>query len=213
MLVPEATPERVARAEALMADQPDFLDEPVKQPEFDRPLSDREIDELARRESTLPIEQMDFSGYPNASLVARFLAGLVDQFALVITFVLGFFMVMAMAKQGMAENPIDAIRNHGQLSLGTLILLHCIPMMLVAIQWVLLATSGQTLGKKLFMIRIVGTEGRIPGFVRAVVLRNWVRNLLYMIPLAWLVDCLFVLGESKRAGHDWIAGTKVIAIA
>ncbi len=212
ILVPEATPERIARAEALLTEQPELIEQPeVPREQFDRKLSDREIQELVRKESYVPLDQMDFSGYPLASLGSRFFASIVDQFLMVGAFLLSLVMVMVMAKQGMAENIFETMRNQRSLSIGTLILLNCLPMMLAAIQWVLLSTSGQTLGKKLFMIRIVTTSGSLPGFVQAVVLRNWVRNLLYMIPLAWLVDCALALGESKRAGHDWIAGTMVVA--
>ena len=210
ILVPEATPERIARAEALLAEQPELMQQPAE-PSFDRALSDREIQELARKESQVPLDQMDFSGYPTASLVARFLASMLDQFLIVMAYVMSFVMVLVMAKQGMAENIFETLRYHRNLGIGTLILLNCVPAMLVMIQWVLLSTSGQTLGKKLFMIRIVTIDGKLPGFLQAVVLRNWVRNLLYMIPLAWLVDCCFALGDSKRAGHDWIAGTQVVS--
>jgi uncharacterized RDD family membrane protein YckC len=210
-LVPEATPERIARAEALLAEQPELLEQTSSANRFDEPLSDAEIDRLAREQSYLPLDQMDFSGYPTASLVARFLAATVDQFIMVMAVVGGFLLVMMMAKNGMAENPIEAYRLNGELKFSTMVLIYCLPVMFVLIQWVLLATSGQTVGKKLLMIRIVTVDGRLPGIVQSVILRNWVRNLLYIIPLAWLVDCLFLLGDSKRAGHDWIAGTKVIA--
>lgn len=212
ILVPEATPERIARAEALLAEQPELMEQPAKVEQFDRVLSDKEIQELVRKESYVPLDQMDFSGYPSASLVARFLASMVDQFILGVTFVVGVVLVVFMSKLGTGVNPFEYYRQHHNFPISTLILLNCLPAMLVAIQWVLLATSGQTIGKKLFMIRIVTTSGKLPGFLQAVVLRNWVRNLLYMLPFAGLIDCLFVLGESKRAGHDWIAGTTVIAV-
>lgn len=225
ILVPEATPERIARAEALLAEQPDLLEQPATsdsaspandrsavRAKFDRVLSDQEILELARKESYVPLEQMDFSGYPTASLVARFLASMVDQFLLVVTYALGMVMVALMARYGLAVNPFEYYRVHHTFPIGTVILVHCLPAMFAATQWVLISTSGQTLGKKLFMIRIVTTTGRLPGFIQGVVLRNWVRNLIYMLPFAGLIDCLCVLGESKRAGHDWLAGTTVIAV-
>lgn len=225
IVVPEATPERIARAEALLAEQPELIEQTSAssgsrqvggsssaRSEFDRVLSDQEILELARKESYVPLDQMDFSGYPTASLIARFLASTVDQFLLLGAYILGFVMVVAMSKYGMAESPFESFRHERALPLATIVLIHCLPGMLAAIQWVLLSTAGQTIGKKLFMIRIVTTSGQLPGFVQAVVLRNWVRNLLYMLPLAGIIDCLFVLGDSKRAGHDWIAGTKVIAV-
>ena len=74
-------------------------------------------------------------------------------------------------------------------------------------QWMLLSTRGQTVGKMLMSVRIVGLSGRLPGFVQAVVLRNWLRHLLAFIPFFALVDLLFGLGGEHRCLHDWISGT------
>jgi uncharacterized RDD family membrane protein YckC len=213
IIVPEATPERIERAENLLRDQPDFIVTPMQPTPFDHPLSEREINALARKATYLPLDQMDFSGYPIATIPSRILACIVDQCALLICVAMGLLGVVWLAKCGWVEDPLATWRTNGTLSTSAFVLMNSLSMMLVVGQWLLLSTSGQTIGKKLMMIRVVTTEGQVPGFMRAVVLRNWVRNLLYLIPMSWLVDYLFILGESKRAGHDWISCTKVVALA
>jgi len=86
---------------------------------------------------------------------------------------------------------------------------------LLVFQWYLLATQGQTLGKKALGIRIVHFEDESnPGFVGTVILRQWVPALIAQIPLVGgifgLVNILCIFGEERRCLHDQIAGTKVI---
>src|SRR5262249_52126407 len=99
------------------------------------------------------------------------------------------------------------------------------------LQWALIATRGQTLGKMMIKTRIVRMDGSSVGFVHGVVLRIWVitipswilvglmltgmdpRTLLpasVAIGLIGLLDALFIFGESRRCLHDLIAGTRVI---
>ena len=79
-------------------------------------------------------------------------------------------------------------------------------------QWILLAISGQTLGKKLLMIRIVSESGKLPGFLQAVVMRNWLRFAFSLIPFFAFIDVLFIFSDSRRCLHDYMAGTKVISL-
>lgn len=86
---------------------------------------------------------------------------------------------------------------------------------LMIIQCWLLATRGQTVGKKLMGIRIVRfSDDANPGFVHAVLLRAVVVTILDNIPwlglLFWLVDCCFIFREDRRCIHDLIADTRVI---
>ncbi len=86
---------------------------------------------------------------------------------------------------------------------------------LMIIQGWLLATRGQTVGKKLMGIRIVRfSDDANPGFVHAVLLRAVVVTILDNIPwlglLFWLVDCCFIFREDRRCIHDLIADTRVI---
>lgn len=128
----------------------------------------------------------------------RFLAQLIDGGALALT--IGF---------GLLWFAIDE-------PLGVLMMLLLV-VSLVTVQWYLLTTEGQTIGKSLMKIRIVryDTEEN-PGFGRAVGLREMIPALIGAIPLFGLlfalVDVLFIFGEERRCIHDYIAGTKVIDV-
>ena len=86
---------------------------------------------------------------------------------------------------------------------------------IAAYQWYLVATTGQTLGKRMLKIRIVKADGDPAGFLHGVVLRSWIMFLFGMVPYvgscAGLVDALMIFSESRRCLHDRIAGTIVIA--
>ena len=80
-------------------------------------------------------------------------------------------------------------------------------------QWKLLATRGQTLGKKWMNIRILRQDGSPVTFVRAVAIREWVFLVLWVSPVLVLVDILAIFGIEQRCLHDRFSGTKVIASA
>lgn len=81
-------------------------------------------------------------------------------------------------------------------------------------QWMLVARTGQTIGKKMMRIRIVRTDGGPVGFGDGVALRDWVMRAVGFIPcvggLISLVGILMIFGQERRCLHDRIAGTKVI---
>lgn len=214
--VPEATPDRIARAEALLNELPELLNKAVSvdksKLEFDRNLTDRELIEIAKRESFVPLDQMDFLGHPNASAIARLVATIVDNILVFTSLAAGFVLVAWLAKMGITENPMESIQYKKEFGLISLVVLSSLPTMLVFGQWFLLATSGQTIGKKLLMIRIVSTNGKLPGFLQAVVLRNWLRIVFSFVPFFGLVDLLFIFSDSRRCLHDYLAGTRVVSI-
>jgi uncharacterized RDD family membrane protein YckC len=81
----------------------------------------------------------------------------------------------------------------------------------IAVQWVLLTTEGQTVGKMIMEIKIVEKEtGKNGGFMTNVILRNVVNFIISWIPLYGLIDVLFIFKEDRRCLHDLIAGTKVV---
>ena len=89
---------------------------------------------------------------------------------------------------------------------------------IVSIQMYLLIKYGQTIGKRALGIKIVNEshEG-LPDFVKVILLRSFVPNLLYGIPYAGvaicLADLLFIFRDDRRCLHDLIAQTKVINVA
>ena len=79
-------------------------------------------------------------------------------------------------------------------------------------QFWMLATQGQTIGKKLMNLRIVKIDtGLNGGFVPNVLLRAIVgQGLLGVIPFYGLVDALFIFRDDRRCIHDMVAGTTVV---
>lgn len=79
----------------------------------------------------------------------------------------------------------------------------------------LLAKKGQTIGKKMFSIRVLSNSGdQVISFSRLYFLRYLLIDLIVRIPLVGtifaLIDSLFIFREDKRCIHDLIAGTKVV---
>jgi uncharacterized RDD family membrane protein YckC len=83
-------------------------------------------------------------------------------------------------------------------------------------QWFLIATTGQSLGKRWCRIKIVRSESHPVGFVHGVLLREWVRILVGFVPFVGMaltvLDDLFVFRADRRCLHDLIAGTRVIDV-
>lgn len=83
---------------------------------------------------------------------------------------------------------------------------------LVAYQWWLLSTEGQTIGKRMVNIRVVCLNGTNGGFVTNVLMREILNGLIGIIPFYSLVDVLFIFSDERRCIHDHIAGTRVIKV-
>lgn len=78
------------------------------------------------------------------------------------------------------------------------------------INWWLITSQGQSMGKRWADIRIVRTDGRLPGFLHGVVLRSWTMVVLSgLCSPFWLADALFVFRADRRTLHDLIASTRV----
>jgi len=85
---------------------------------------------------------------------------------------------------------------------------------LLVLQGYLLATQGQTIGKKLLGIRIVRSDGSKVDAARVIGLRYALIWALAVIPVVgWvfgLVDALMIFRNSRKCLHDNIADTIVI---
>ncbi|HEY8962240.1 MAG TPA: RDD family protein [Luteolibacter sp.] len=86
----------------------------------------------------------------------------------------------------------------------------------LAIHWVFLNATGQTIGKKVAKTRIVTMDGRKPGMGDLAGKRYAFMNLIGIIPLAGsilsLVNILFIFRNDRRCLHDLIAGTQVVQV-
>lgn len=83
------------------------------------------------------------------------------------------------------------------------------------VQWVLIAQSGQNLGKRWVGIKIVKMDGSDVGFVDGVVLREWIPLGLLVLcsslyALLTLASTIMLLTPQRRTLHDLLAGTVVI---
>jgi len=138
----------------------------------------------------------------------RFGARLLDTVFMFLAVVPGFVTAIVAGILQAPESP--AIPALGAVGL---LLVFGLPVVLTIFDWVLLAQTGQTLGKRIAGIRIVRAEDGEPvGFLRAVVLRNVVNSFLGMFSLGiyFLVDSLMIFNAERRCVHDMIAGTKVV---
>ena len=82
-------------------------------------------------------------------------------------------------------------------------------------QLVLLATRGQSIGKRIVGVRIVThPDGANPGGVKTILLRGMVPGIIGAIPILGLIFSLvnicFIFREDRRCIHDLIAGTQVV---
>jgi uncharacterized RDD family membrane protein YckC len=79
----------------------------------------------------------------------------------------------------------------------------------------LVATNGQTIGKRLVGIKVVRTDGSPASFARIFLLRNVVNFLPTLLPFIGLlyqlvIDPIFIFQDSRRCLHDLIADTTVV---
>jgi uncharacterized RDD family membrane protein YckC len=82
-----------------------------------------------------------------------------------------------------------------------------------SINWGGLSRNGQTIGKKLMRIRIVGIDGYLPAS-RILARRYFPWLVLSALPFFGLlfafVDALFIFRTDRRCIHDFIGGTMVV---
>jgi uncharacterized RDD family membrane protein YckC len=87
----------------------------------------------------------------------------------------------------------------------------------VAVHGYLLRASGQTVGKKLTGIRIVGPNGEVPALANVIFLRYFPVWLVSLFPsfvgsFLVLIDVLFMFRSDRRCMHDLFAGTRVVKV-
>lgn len=86
-------------------------------------------------------------------------------------------------------------------------------LIMLGIQALMLAKSGQSIGKKLTKIKIVDAEtGEKVSLMRAFTLRSFIfiiLNMLFM-PIITIIDHIFALSEKRQTLHDKLAKTKVV---
>ena len=145
------------------------------------------------------------SGLQLASLGDRLVAAILDG-VIAVLLMIPLFIGTAMSEQSESPPPVAL----GLIGISALLLIG-----LIIYNLVLLATRGQSIGKKLKGIRIVThPEGANPGGVKTILLRGFVNGLIGAVPLLGpvysIVDICFIFREDRRCIHDLIAGTQVV---
>lgn len=207
LTVPEATPERIARAAELTASNANKAFAPLPREKSYEEMSAAERRKFEQSQTRVSYAEMDFHSVPLASCLARLAAQFVDGFATAIAMAIGGVLVLIGKNAGLIEiHPREELlANVAVLAVFTFPFL-----VFLAVQWNLIATRGQTLGKMLLFIRIIDSKGNSPGFLHGVILRNWLRIPLSFIPFFGLLDAAMILTDSRRCIHDYIAGTRVV---
>ena len=81
---------------------------------------------------------------------------------------------------------------------------------MIGYETLMLANGGQTLGKMLLGLRVVRAD-LAPPTVQDGLVRSLVIDLLWIVPLAWLVLAVVIERHPRRQGwHDRAAGTLVV---
>jgi uncharacterized RDD family membrane protein YckC len=138
---------------------------------------------------------------PLAGVSTRFLGNLVDMILFVPTAVPGLILLVL---AGDDDSPVPFA------------VMGVCATLFAAFQWYLVATTGQSLAKRWFGMRIVKIDGSPVNFVSGVLLRTWVMFALRVIPIAGnflgLADALMIFSQDRRCLHDRLAGTKVVTL-
>lgn len=102
----------------------------------------------------------------------------------------------------------------GFLSVGASLIMLVGSTALLIVQCSMLTTRGQTIGKRMLLIKVVMKDtGELPGFWRIVGIRLFLNSLLALNPIYVLADALFVFSPRHQCLHDRAARTKVINLS
>lgn len=141
-----------------------------------------------------------------ADRVQRFLAALIDGIIAMVVIV-PTFIGLGLADLTATEPP-SFVENLRNAILGFIIF--------VALHGYFLKEFGQTIGKKVMGIRIVGLDGRLRPIVDLLLKRYLILTAITLIPLVGfivaLVNVLMIFREDRRCGHDLIANTRVVKV-
>jgi len=139
---------------------------------------------------------------PDASRLRRLGASLIDGI------VVGIFLIPGMFVAGMfgADAEGEWLATAAATLVGFVIY--------VALHGYFIHRHGQTIGKRILDIRVVGLDGAQASFSTIVFVRYLPSLLLTIVPfvgpLLALVDSLFIFGSQRRCLHDRWARTRVV---
>lgn len=140
-----------------------------------------------------------------ADRVKRLLAHIIDGLVVLVPMFIGMpFLIFAGASGDGDGPPILMLLVMGILALVVLAL--------VVYQMVLLASTGQTIGKRAQKIRIVSIDGTRADWIKTILMRMFVTNIAsqFTMGILGLLDPFFIFRDDNRCIHDHIAGTIVV---
>lgn len=149
--------------------------------------------------SGVPVHELDAASI-GRRFVALWIDGLILTIPLVITVFLVFLPLGFLADEA-AETPLALV---AQLVISLLF-----AAAFVLYEGLMLASGGQTLGKKVMSLKVVTAEGneiaKGQAWTRAVC-----RQLLSFVPCLGMIDYLVAFGQEKTCIHDIMAKTRVV---
>lgn len=170
---------------------------------------DQSQDENPYRSPQAALTEPAADGEP-ADRITRLAAAILDTI-----FGLAVFMPVAYFGGYFSQIMDNAAAGGQVMPMGVILLWSAIGFALfVVLQGYPLHASGQTWGKRLCKIKIVGLDGGKPGLGRLLLRRYLPVSVISAIPfvgmLGGLIDTLMIFRGDRRCGHDLIAGTRVV---
>ena len=152
----------------------------------------------------------------HAPIGTRVVATCIDGFCTVLALIPG--LVLVVLDPNFHDRSADA--EPGMLGIIGVLLMGLVALALCGLQWFLMSTRGQSLGKIATRIHIRKVDGSAVDFATAVVLRSWLIGLMAGVVnmfscgfLGWIVsvvDVLFVVDGTYQCLHDRLAKTYVL---
>ncbi|MBL8921589.1 MAG: RDD family protein [Myxococcaceae bacterium] len=141
---------------------------------------------------------------------ARFVANLIDSFVVglpaMALFFVGLGLMAAAGKGGERAEDLLPLAMMGGMVVGLGIGL--------AVQIVMQVKYGQSVGKRLFKLKVVRTDGSPVELWRIILLRNVALQVAAQLcGFVGIVDALMIFGAEERCLHDLIAETIVIDVS
>lgn len=111
----------------------------------------------------------------------------------------------------------DGIMEGHQPGFGYTLVMTIISFVLfLGINFKFLKNDGQTIGKKAAKTKIVTDTGEEVSFGGHILKRYAFYNFISVIPVIGqilsIINAVIIFGSAKRCGHDYVGGTKVVAI-
>ncbi len=139
-------------------------------------------------------------GYLLAGRGERFLARLAES----VIFTLGYLLITF---------PAARLIEPEKLIIYWLIMISLFLAATLIIQAILLGTRSQSLGKLIVGIKIIRSQtGEDAGFLYGFFVREFLNDLISIIPFYGLVDTLLIFSNDRRCIHDHLAGTTVVKL-